>query len=554
MSAAYLLPYPTAGIDPTSLPIGPREAFVLSQVDGLATIAELSLGTGLDEELVSEILVRLEALGAIRFGEAAPERPSGISSLGNTSASSTRMRTVSEKPTSVERNASETVPPDREAHLTREQKQRPRFDEALLDEPADLPRATKEEILELHGNLDRYSHYELLGVSDDADRKTIKSAYFERVSVFHADRFFGKDLGNYKARIERIFGALTKAHDTLTRAQLRSDYDRYLRSRRATHGVRDSLPPSGVPVSPSGAAAAGSRDSLVQPVIPRAPRSPSIFSDALLPFELESTLDGDSSLPPLDLEPSSEPPAEPRPGPQSGLRAPDPAAARRLLAKKFGHRQAPSSSSSTSTSGLLSVDKEQVKKVVSEQMRARYEARHGGENSQIQRYVEMAEEARGKREWGSALNSLRIALSLVPEDARIGDLLEEIQEEADRSMADRFIEQAKYEEADGHMDRAARSYERAARGKSSGSHVERASPLYERAAFCLLAARGDRRKMVELARLAVTLDPKRSSARIVLAQAYELSNMRTSALGELSRALELDPKNEEAKQLQKQLK
>jgi len=552
MSAAYLPPYPTAGIDPTSLPIGPREAFVLSQVDGRATIAELSLGTGLDEALVSDILGRLEALGAIRFGEAAPERPSGIPPLANTGASSTRMRAVSEKPTLGQRNASETAPPDREAPLTREQKQRLRFDEALLDEPADLPRETKAEILRLHANLERYSHYEMLGIADDADRKTIKSAYFERVSVFHADRFFGKDLGTYKARIERIFGALTKAHDTLTRAQLRGEYDRYLRSRRATHGVRDSLPPSGAPVAPSGAPAADTRDSFVQPVIPRAPRSPSIFRDVLQPFELESTPDGDSSLPPLDLEPSSQPPAEPRLGQQSGLRAPDPAATRRLLAKKFGHRQPPSPSPPPSSSS--SVDKEQVKKAVSEQMRARYEARHGGENSQIQRYIEMAEDARGKREWGSALNSLRIALTLVPEEARITDLLEEIQEEADRSMADQFIEQAKYEEADGHMERAARSYERAARGKSSGSHVERASPLYERAAFCLLGALGDKRKVVELARLAVTLDPKRVSARVVLAQAYELSNMRTSALGELSRALELDPKNEEAKQLQKQLK
>ena len=52
MSAAPLLPLPILGVDPRSLPIGPREAFVLSQIDGVAGVAELSAGTGFDEDTV----------------------------------------------------------------------------------------------------------------------------------------------------------------------------------------------------------------------------------------------------------------------------------------------------------------------------------------------------------------------------------------------------------------------------------------------------------------------------------------------------------------------
>jgi tetratricopeptide (TPR) repeat protein len=200
-------------------------------------------------------------------------------------------------------------------------------------------------------------------------------------------------------------------------------------------------------------------------------------------------------------------------------------------------------------------DPEEVKKAVAEQLRERYDAHQPKPSQQqIDRYIAMAQHSRSQGEWASAINSLRVALSLIPDEPRVLSLMEQVQEDVDRAMADQFAEQARYEEADGHAARAARSYERAARGKSSAGLKDRAAPLYEHAAACLIAAGGDVKKVVELARASINHDARRSSGHVVLAQAYELAQMRSSALAELVRALELDPMNEQAKHLQKQWK
>ncbi len=63
------------------------------------------------------------------------------------------------------------------------------------------------DVLELFFSIDVVNHYDLLGVPQDADRKAIKQAYFERATVLHPDRFFGKNIGSYRSRIERVFTA-----------------------------------------------------------------------------------------------------------------------------------------------------------------------------------------------------------------------------------------------------------------------------------------------------------------------------------------------------------
>lgn len=568
MSAAALLPHPTIGIDPTSLPIGPKEAFVLSQVDGMATLPDISACTGFSEEEIEDILRLLERLGAVHFETPPPlERtspsraPSELPprSFSRTGSSSTRMRAVGWKPDDISNDGSSpgsapdadsARPHERNLALTNGLSPHlAAIDPALLDEPAEIDRETKLEILEMFSGLERHSYYELLGVSPDADKKLIKAAYFERVNVFHTDRFYGKDLGAFRARLERIFATLTKAHDTLTRAKLREEYDRYLASRQMTRGVRDSLPPSGIPSQPP----AQSVRSLESPAIPRAPKPPRLGTEGIPALDLE----------PISVLPGSDPPEEraARPTP-AAPRTLDPNAARRLLAKKLGHRTSPAPSAAgpqslhptPSSAPQSPADREQLKKVAAEQLRQRFEARQGSPSSQVQRYVDMAEAARAKREWGSALNNVRIALTLLPDDPRLLALRDEVQDEADRVMADQFFEQARYEEGDGHFERAARSYERAARGKQASHQSERAAQLFERAAHCLLEARGDRRKIVELARQAVTLDIQKPHFRLTLARAYDYAGMRSSALGEVGRALELDPQNEEAKNLQKQFK
>ena len=49
------------------------------------------------------------------------------------------------------------------------------------------------------------------------ERRGGEAAYFEASRVFHPDRYFGKNLGSFRARLERIFQRLSEAHETLDR-------------------------------------------------------------------------------------------------------------------------------------------------------------------------------------------------------------------------------------------------------------------------------------------------------------------------------------------------
>src|SRR5690606_8554748 len=89
-------------------------------------------------------------------------------------------------------------------------------DELLADGP-DLTLEFKRKVLALSRALKDTNHYELLGVERGATKKEIKDAYFAKVQLFHGDRFFNKALGSYKAKIDQIFSALTRANDALTR-------------------------------------------------------------------------------------------------------------------------------------------------------------------------------------------------------------------------------------------------------------------------------------------------------------------------------------------------
>jgi tetratricopeptide (TPR) repeat protein len=163
------------------------------------------------------------------------------------------------------------------------------------------------------------------------------------------------------------------------------------------------------------------------------------------------------------------------------------------------------------------------------------------------RYRALAEQALTDGNLPSSINALKVALSVTPDDKELQGMLASAEQRSDVQMADQYQEQAKYEEQDGQMVRAAKAYARAARGKNNAQ-------LYDRAAGCLVEAGSDLRQAVEYARKATTLDPKRGAYHLTLARAYYLSNMPTSGAAEMKRALELAPDNDDIKAWAKRLK
>jgi tetratricopeptide (TPR) repeat protein len=159
----------------------------------------------------------------------------------------------------------------------------------------------------------------------------------------------------------------------------------------------------------------------------------------------------------------------------------------------------------------------------------------------------MAEQAAREGQWNSAVNAARLARDLAPEDPAVNQLLERYQAEADRTYADKYEAQGRYEEGLRDFAHAARSYERAARGKRSAA-------LYDDAARAQLHAKSDARKAVELARAAVQLAPSVARHHGTLARAFRAAGLGTSALAEARRGLELAPGDASLRALVAELK
>lgn len=92
-------------------------------------------------------------------------------------------------------------------------------------EALDLDEDRRRYLDDAYAQLDRLNHYALLGVPRTADAKAVKNAYFRLTGLVHPDRYFGKRLGGYKAKMEAIFTRMTTAYETLKSAERRAEYD-----------------------------------------------------------------------------------------------------------------------------------------------------------------------------------------------------------------------------------------------------------------------------------------------------------------------------------------
>jgi tetratricopeptide (TPR) repeat protein len=155
-------------------------------------------------------------------------------------------------------------------------------------------------------------------------------------------------------------------------------------------------------------------------------------------------------------------------------------------------------------------------------------------NSQVEMLKRTAEDQRSNNDFAAAMNSLRLAASLAPDNKDIAALLAEVQGQAAVELADAYLQQAQYEEKAGRMAEAAKSYERCANAKPSAF-------AFERAARCLLEAAGDLKTAADFAKKAVSLAPDSADPRLTLGRVYLAAGMHSSAVGELERASGLAP-------------
>jgi tetratricopeptide (TPR) repeat protein len=88
--------------------------------------------------------------------------------------------------------------------------------------------ALREEIVALHAQLDERDHYELLGVARNATEGQVRRAYFSAAKRFHPDVVTRLGMLDLRATAQAVFARIAEAHEVLTDAKRRLDYDRSL--------------------------------------------------------------------------------------------------------------------------------------------------------------------------------------------------------------------------------------------------------------------------------------------------------------------------------------
>jgi curved DNA-binding protein CbpA len=131
-----------------------------------------------------------------------------------------------------------------------EDKASPTNEAAALAEEVDLPLERKREILAREASLSD-DHYTVLGLKPGASVKDVSTAYHEASRVFHPDRYFGKQLGSFQARLERVFRRLAEAHAILTDDTKR---EAYLKANPRLRVAAASAGPARAPTSADDAA------------------------------------------------------------------------------------------------------------------------------------------------------------------------------------------------------------------------------------------------------------------------------------------------------------
>ncbi|MGO9828840.1 MAG: DnaJ domain-containing protein [Myxococcaceae bacterium] len=150
--------------------------------------------------------------------------------------------------------------------------------EAALAEEVELPLERKREILAREAALAE-DHYATLGLKPGASAKDVSAAYHEASRVFHPDRYFGKKLGSYQGRLERVFRRLAEAHATLVDEAKR---DAYLRAHPRLRAAAAAAAPARPPVAAEDAARAAERRARLarHPYLARGAQAKSLVAEA----------------------------------------------------------------------------------------------------------------------------------------------------------------------------------------------------------------------------------------------------------------------------------
>lgn len=180
------------GFNLQKLSLTAKEGFLLSRIDGITSAEDLCHLVSLPQEQLTDKLYHLERLGIVHWSGNPPEAAPQI---------------VEPAPT--------VAPADSDV-----EKELAAADYSSID----LDREALRAILTMEQRI-KANYWQTLGLEGNPTRGQVKKAFFALSKKFHPDRFFGKELGPYKQRLDRVFTGIKKAYDTLSHKKKREAYE-----------------------------------------------------------------------------------------------------------------------------------------------------------------------------------------------------------------------------------------------------------------------------------------------------------------------------------------
>ena len=193
-----------AGCDPTSLRLNAMEGYLFSRIDGHTPWRLLREMGGMTPDEVDLCIETWLAENVIELGDA-EHRPRAIVK---------RVETPAPVPGQIDENE--------------------------IDESLDIEVEVQRRILDLQSRLG-CGYAEILGVAPDADGKAIKTAYRALSRDFHPDRYFRKQIGGYKARLEAIFKKVLEAYELLSDPETRVEVQKAMAAAPASLPAGSSI-------------------------------------------------------------------------------------------------------------------------------------------------------------------------------------------------------------------------------------------------------------------------------------------------------------------------
>ncbi len=231
------IPRRVPSCDVTRLPLSPKDAYVLSLIDNVHSVAEIVAIVGCDEQDLCALLTRLADMGAICFPD------SGTLHALSPPPTSPAVRSYQDSSIRPSSCSAWQAKPAPGRSLS------PRFETPegplLQPHPTPAPVELRRKVIELASRLDAISHYELLGIPESAEVPAIKRAYHKAAKECRQCREGESESDDDLSRIASlVYERLSAAHDTLVCDEKRARYDAELRTRQNRFPLTEHGPPS----------------------------------------------------------------------------------------------------------------------------------------------------------------------------------------------------------------------------------------------------------------------------------------------------------------------